>query len=75
MKRLQYRKRGDESVEEFIQQNTERETIGECMEASFVLSLKGRGKKMAWPATEVLLYYGCSVGGAVKQYFVKCRFC
>ena len=47
------------------------------MEATCVLSLKGRGKKMAWPATEVLGKVFCyivavSLGGeAVIQYVVK----
>jgi len=36
------------------------------MEATYVLSLKGRGKKVAWPATEVL--------GKVFCYIAAVRF-
>ena len=66
MKRLQYQKRGDKNFEEFFQQNTEGETIPESMEATYVLSLKGRGKEVAWPAIEVL--------GKVFCYIVAVRF-
>ena len=61
----------------FFQQNTEEETIPESMEDAYVLSLKSRGKKMAWPATEVLGEVFCYIvavrlgGVAVIQYVVK----
>jgi len=40
--------------------------IPESMEATYFLSLKGRGKKVAWPAIEVL--------GKVFCYIVAVRF-
>ena len=70
-------KEGIKILRDSFSRNTKGETIPESMEATCVLSLKGRGKKMAWPATEVLGKVFCyivavSLGGeAVIQYVVK----